>query len=120
MRLEFDRTTQTVTLSIERDYGKGQQQMPALLPGEMDDLEILFNVTYLLNAIKALGSSALKLVMNQPDTPANIYSAGDLEMPELNMEATYFVMPLSNREQASRMASKNAARATKEDTEPAD
>lgn len=116
VRLKFDRATQSVTLSIERDYGKGQQQMPAMLPDEMNDLEILFNVTYLLNAIKALGSSALKLVMNQPDTPANICSAGELEMPELNMEATYFVMPLSSREQASRMA-KDSTRTTTADAE---
>ncbi len=106
VRLRFDQATQMVTLSIEREYGKGQQMMPAMLSDDMDGMEVLFNVKYLLNVIKALGSAALKLVLDQPHTPVKICSAGAVEVPELNLEATYFVMPLFDRERAAQIAPK--------------
>jgi DNA polymerase III subunit beta len=106
VRLRFDQATQMVTLSIEREYGKGQQMMPAILSDDVDGMELLFNVKYLLNVIKALGSSALKLVLDQPNTPVKICSAGDVEVPELKLEATYFIMPLFDRERAAKTAPK--------------
>ncbi|HEY9628322.1 MAG TPA: DNA polymerase III subunit beta [Coleofasciculaceae cyanobacterium] len=120
VRLRFDQATQVVTLSIEREYGKGQQMMPAILSADVDGMDLLFNVKYLLNVIKMLGSSALKLVLDQPHTPVNICSAGDVEVPELNLEATYFVMPLFDRERAAKTTAKEFNAEAAKDAEPDD
>jgi DNA polymerase III subunit beta len=90
----FDHEAQKIELLIERDYGKGKQVMDADIPAELQGFEIRFNLQYLMNILRAMSSASLNLVMSKPSTPAKVESAGDLEIPELTMNATYFLMPM--------------------------
>lgn len=90
----FDSQQQTITLSIERDYGKGKQVLEAAIPDPLNGMTIKFNINYLLNILKAISSSALKLVVHQNNTPARVEATGDVDIPELRMEATYFLFPM--------------------------
>lgn len=101
----FDSQQQTIDLSIERDYGKGRQVLDAAIPETVNGMAIKFNVTYLLNILKAMSSSALKLVMHQFNTPAKVEAAGDVDIPELRMEATYFLFPMVDQDEMNGQAS---------------
>lgn len=101
----FDSQHQTIDLSIERDYGKGKQVLDAAIPETVNGMAIKFNVTYLLNILKAMSSSALKLVMHQLNTPAKVEAAGDVDIPELHMEATYFLFPMVDQDEMNGQAS---------------
>ncbi|KAM3101045.1 DNA polymerase III subunit beta [Phormidesmis sp. 146-12] len=97
----FDSQHQTIDLLIERDYGKGKQVLDAAIPETVKGMAIKFNVTYLLNILKAMSSSALKLVMHQFNTPAKVEAVGDVDIPELRMEATYFLFPMVNQDEVN-------------------
>lgn len=94
VKFVFDRDAQKIELLIERDYGKGKQVMDAEVPDDLEGFEIRFNLQYLMNILKAMSSASLNLVVNKPSTPAKVESAGDVEIPELIMTATYFLMPM--------------------------
>ena len=102
VRFYFDRPHQEIHLSIERDYGKGKQVVSAEVPADADQLEITFNVNYLLNAIRAISSSAVCITLNKPYTPVNLKPAGDVDIPGINMDATYFVLPQYDKEDAAK------------------
>jgi DNA polymerase III sliding clamp (beta) subunit (PCNA family) len=101
----FDSEQQTIDLSTERDYGKGKQVLDAAIPETVNGMAIKFNVTYLLNILKAMSSYALKLVMHQFNTPAKVEAAGDVDIPELRMEATYFLFPMVDQDEMNGQAS---------------
>ena len=105
----FDSQHQTIDLSIERDYGKGKQVLDAAVPETVNGMTIKFNITYLLNILKAMSSSALKLVMYQFNTPAKVEAAGDVDIPELRMEATYFLFPMVDQNEMNGQASSETA-----------
>jgi DNA polymerase III subunit beta len=109
IRLFYTSNTQEIHLSIERDYGKGKQVVAADIPPEVDQMEIMFNINYLLNALKAISSSAVCITMNKPYTPVSLKPAGDLENPEISLDATYFVLPLYDKEKAAEAMRKEAA-----------
>ncbi|WP_348251653.1 DNA polymerase III subunit beta [Leptolyngbya boryana] len=96
VKFTFNHEAQKIELLIEREYGKGKQIMDTEVPEELEGFEIRFNLQYLMNILKAMSSSALKLVMSKPHTPAKVESTGDFEIPELDMTATYFLMPMCN------------------------
>jgi DNA polymerase-3 subunit beta len=105
VKFSFDSQHQTIGLSIERDYGKGKQVLDAAIPETVNGMAIKFNITYLLNILKAMSSSALKLVMHQFNTPAKVEAAGDVDIPELRMEATYFLFPMVDQDEMNGQAS---------------
>ena len=72
-----------------QDVGSGSESLPAKLEG--DAMQIAFNVRYLLDGLKAMGSDRIVLHCNAPTTPAVLRSD---EVPEA---FTYLVMPVQIR-----------------------
>ena len=72
-----------------QDVGSGSESLPANLEG--DAMLIAFNVRYLLDGLKAMGSDRIVLHCNAPTTPAVLRSD---EVPEA---FTYLVMPVQIR-----------------------
>ncbi|MDF5708264.1 MAG: DNA polymerase III subunit beta [Nostoc sp. S4] len=91
--LQFDGSLQQLRLSIEREFGKGDQVIAAHLPSEMS-LNIQFNLKYLVEAAKAIPSSAIKMHLQQSDHPAMLVPYGDRPNPELQMSMRQFLLPL--------------------------
>ena len=72
-----------------QDVGSGSESLPANLEG--DAMQIAFNVRYLLDGLKAMGSDRIVLHCNAPTTPAVLRSD---EAPDA---FTYLVMPVQIR-----------------------
>ena len=72
-----------------QDVGSGSESLPSNLEG--DAMQIAFNVRYLLDGLKAMGSDRIVLHCNAPTTPAVLRSD---EVPEA---FTYLVMPVQIR-----------------------
>ena len=72
-----------------QDVGSGSESLPANLEG--DAMQIAFNVRYLLDGLKAMGSDRIVLHCNAPTTPAVLRSD---DVPEA---FTYLVMPVQIR-----------------------
>ena len=72
-----------------QDVGSGSESLAANLTG--DAIQIAFNVRYLLDGLKAMGSDRVVLHCNAPTTPAVLKPEGDAEA------FTYLVMPVPIR-----------------------
>ena len=72
-----------------QDVGSGSESLAASLTG--DAIQIAFNVRYLLDGLKAMGSDRVVLHCNAPTTPAVLQPEGDAEA------FTYLVMPVQIR-----------------------
>ena len=72
-----------------QDVGSGSESLPASLTG--DAIQIAFNVRYVLDGLKAIGSDRVVLHCNAPTTPAVLKPEGDAEA------FTYLVMPVQIR-----------------------
>jgi DNA polymerase-3 subunit beta len=89
VKLFIDGTTSQLTLSVEaQDVGSGRETVPVQISG--DDLEIAFNVRYLLDGLKALSSSEIQIQCNSSTSPAVLIPVGGIKM-------TYLVMPVQVR-----------------------
>lgn len=73
-------------LSVDaKDIGNAKQFIPADLTGE--DTEIAFNIKYLMDGLKALPASDIKMQLNEWNQPVIFTPLGSLKM-------TYLVMPV--------------------------
>jgi len=72
-----------------QDVGSGSESLAANLEG--DAMQIAFNVRYLLDGLKAMGSDRIVLHCNAPTTPAVLRS------DEASEAFTYLVMPVQIR-----------------------
>ncbi len=72
-----------------QDVGSGSESLPSNLEG--DAMQIAFNVRYLLDGLKAMGSDRIVLHCNAPTTPAVLRSE------EVSEAFTYLVMPVQIR-----------------------
>ncbi|MBW4613402.1 MAG: DNA polymerase III subunit beta [Desmonostoc vinosum HA7617-LM4] len=89
VKISIDSAAQEITLSCElQDVGSGRESMPAQISGE--DIEIAFNVRYLMEGLKALPSSEIQIHLNQSLTPVIFTPVGGLKM-------TYLAMPVQIR-----------------------
>ncbi|MBE9007182.1 DNA polymerase III subunit beta [Fortiea sp. LEGE XX443] len=89
VKLTIDSAAQELTLSCEaQEMGSGRESMPAEISGE--DIEIAFNVKYLMEGLKALPSSEIQMHINQNLTPVIFTPLGGLKM-------TYLAMPVQLR-----------------------
>ncbi|QQE66409.1 DNA polymerase III subunit beta [Leptolyngbya sp. BL0902] len=80
---------QKITLSIEvQEVAKGREGLSAQMIG--DDLEIAFNVRYLLDGLKAIDSNQVKIQCNAATSPAIFSPFGEDDI-------TYLVMPIQIR-----------------------
>ncbi|WP_413201363.1 DNA polymerase III subunit beta [Nostoc piscinale] len=89
VKLTIDHAAQELTLSCEaQEMGSGRESIPAEISGE--DIEIAFNVKYLMEGLKALPSSEIQMHINQNLTPVIFTPLGGLKM-------TYLAMPVQMR-----------------------
>jgi len=89
VKITIDSTGQEISLSVEApDVAAGRESLPAQVSGE--DVEIAFNVKYLLDGLKALPSSEIQIQLNNPTSPAVLVPIGAAKM-------TYLLMPVQIR-----------------------
>ncbi len=89
VKITVDSTGQEISLSVEApDVAAGRESLPAQISGE--DVEIAFNVKYLLDGLKALPSNEIQIQLNNPTSPAVLVPIGATKM-------TYLLMPVQIR-----------------------
>ncbi len=89
VKVSINSAAQEITLSCEaQDVGSGRESIPAQISGE--DLEIAFNIRYLMEGLKELPSSEVQVHLNQALTPVIFTPLGGLKM-------TYLAMPVQLR-----------------------
>ncbi len=89
VKVSFNSTGQEISLSVEApDVATGCESLPAQISG--DDLDIAFNVKYLLDGLKAINSNEIQLKLNNSTSPAIITPIGATQM-------TYLIMPVQIR-----------------------
>jgi DNA polymerase-3 subunit beta len=89
VKVTIDSAMQEITLSCEtQELGAGKESMVAQISGE--DIEIAFNVKYLMEGLKALPGSEILMQLNKPLTPVIFTPLGGLKM-------TYLAMPVQLR-----------------------
>jgi len=72
-----------------QDLGRGSESVAAVISGE--EIQIAFNVRYLLEGLKAMGADQVVLQCNAPTTPAVLVPVDDEDA------FTYLVMPVQIR-----------------------
>ena len=89
VKLTLNSVDQELVLSVDaQDVGNGREAMPAQISGE--DLEIAFNVKYLLEGLKAFNTADVQMQFNTSTSPAIVTPLGGMKM-------TYLVMPVQVR-----------------------
>lgn len=89
VKLSINSNGQEISISVDSpDVATGQESMPAQISG--DDLDIAFNVKYLLDGLKALPSNEIQLQLNNATNPVILTPIGALKM-------TYLIMPVQIR-----------------------
>lgn len=89
VKLSFMPTESAVALSVEaQEVGSGREVVPAQITGE--ELDIAFNVRYLLDGLKAFESSEVQIQCNSATSPSVLVPLGEVKM-------TYLVMPVQIR-----------------------
>jgi DNA polymerase III subunit beta len=89
VKISIDSGGDEITLSVEaQDVGSGRESMPAQISGE--DIEIAFNVKYLMEGLKALPAQEILMQLNGNLTPVIFTPLGGLKM-------TYLAMPVQLR-----------------------
>lgn len=89
IKFSIDQGKQELVLSVEaQDVGNGREAIAAQVSGE--DLDIAFNVKYLLEGLKAITTDMVQMQFNTATSPAILTPLGELKM-------TYLVMPVQIR-----------------------
>ncbi|MGD1872105.1 MAG: DNA polymerase III subunit beta [Mastigocoleus sp.] len=89
VKLSIDSGQQNIVLSVEtQDIGSGREPIPAQISGE--DIDIAFNIKYLMEGLKAISASEIQMQLNTSLTPVIFTPLGELKM-------TYLAMPVQIR-----------------------
>ncbi|MBW4632728.1 MAG: DNA polymerase III subunit beta [Iphinoe sp. HA4291-MV1] len=89
VKISMDSEAQEITISCEaQDVGNGRELMPAQILGE--EIDIAFNIKYLMEGLKALPSTEIQMQLNGNLTPVIFTPLGGLKM-------TYLAMPVQLR-----------------------
>lgn len=89
VKLTMDSVNQQLSLSVDaQDVGSGKETIPAQITGE--DLDIAFNVKYLMDGLKVVTTSEVQMQLNTATSPAILTPLGGVKM-------TYLVMPVQIR-----------------------
>ncbi|MFN7715731.1 MAG: DNA polymerase III subunit beta [Pseudanabaenaceae cyanobacterium] len=89
VKVTIDANAQEIALSVDSpDVATGKESLPAQVSGE--DMEIAFNVKYLLEGLKAISGSEVHLQLNTPTSPVIL-------TPISAMKMTYLLMPVQIR-----------------------
>lgn len=89
VKFSIDSVNQELALSVEaQDVGSGRELMQAQISGE--DIEIAFNIKYLIDGLKALQSSEIQMQLNTATSPVILTPLNSFKM-------TYLIMPVQIR-----------------------
>ncbi|MBE9099605.1 DNA polymerase III subunit beta [Vacuolonema iberomarrocanum] len=89
VKFNISNTDQEIVLSVDApDVGSGREALPAQVSG--DDLEIAFNVKYLLEGLKTFNTTDIQMQFNTATSPSIVTPLGGMKM-------TYLVMPVQVR-----------------------
>ncbi|WP_421655186.1 DNA polymerase III subunit beta [Leptothermofonsia sp. ETS-13] len=89
VKITLDGVNQQLTLSVDaQDVGSGKETIPAQITG--DELDIAFNVKYLMDGLKVITTSEVQMQLNSATSPAILTPLGGVKM-------TYLVMPVQIR-----------------------
>jgi DNA polymerase III subunit beta len=89
VKFSIDSGKGEISLSVEAaDRGSGRESLPAQISGT--DLDIAFNVKYLMDGLKTLPTQEIVINLNGPLEPVILTPLGGLKM-------TYLVMPVQLR-----------------------
>lgn len=89
VKLSISSAQGQVALSVDApDVGSGREVIPAQVSG--DDLDIAFNVRYLMDGLKTLTTTEVQFQFNTSTSPAILVPLGGIKM-------TYLVMPVQVR-----------------------
>jgi len=88
-KVSIDSESQEITLSVEtQEIGSGMESMPAQILGE--DIDIAFNIKYLMEGLKALPSAEIQMQLNNNLAPVIFSPIGGVKM-------IYLAMPVQLR-----------------------
>lgn len=89
VKVSLDSTNQQISLSVDaQDVGSGRESVPAQITG--DDLDVAFNVKYLMDGLKVITTTDVQIQLNTATSPAVLSPLGGMKM-------TYLVMPVQVR-----------------------
>ncbi|MFN3359930.1 MAG: DNA polymerase III subunit beta [Pseudanabaenaceae cyanobacterium] len=89
VKITIDELNQEIALAVDTpEVAAGKESLPAQVAG--GNLEIAFNVKYLLDGLKAVNTTDVILQMNTPTSPAVLKPIGGTKI-------TYLVMPVQIR-----------------------
>ncbi len=89
VKFTIDSNNQELALSVNaQDVGNGRELLSAQISGE--SLDIAFNIKYLMEGIKAVGTSDIQIQLNTALSPVILTPLGGLKM-------TYLIMPVQIR-----------------------
>ncbi len=89
VKFSIDSTNNTIALSVEsQERGSGRESLMAQISG--DDLDIAFNIKYLMDGLKTLPTQEITIALNGPLEPVILTPLGGIKM-------TYLVMPVQLR-----------------------
>jgi DNA polymerase III subunit beta len=89
VKFSIDSTNQSINLSVEsQDRGSGRESLVAQISGA--DLDIAFNIKYLMDGLKTLPTQEITISLNGPLEPVILTPLGGVKM-------TYLVMPVQLR-----------------------
>ncbi len=89
VKFTMDSLNQELFLSVDaKEVGSGRESMAAQISG--DDMEIAFNLKYLMEGLKAIPSNEIQLQLNEASNPVILTPLGGLKM-------TYLIMPVQLR-----------------------
>jgi DNA polymerase-3 subunit beta len=89
VKFSIDSSGQSIALSVEaQDRGSGRESLIAQISGA--DLDIAFNVKYLMDGLKTLPTQEITISLNGPLEPVILTPLGGVKM-------TYLVMPVQLR-----------------------
>lgn len=90
VKFHIDTDKQELALSVDaQDVGSGKEFLPAEISGG-GNLDIAFNIAYLMDGVKALPSGEIEMHLNTAVTPVVLTPIGGLQM-------TYLIMPVQIR-----------------------
>lgn len=89
VKIKLDAVNQQLDVSAEApQFGSGEESLPAQISGT--DLEVAFNVKYLIDGLKAMTASEVQIQMNAATAPVILSPLSGTKM-------TYLIMPIQLR-----------------------
>lgn len=91
--LNLQPTSQKLSLSVEREFGKGKEEITAVAEPE-SDLQIAFNIRYFLEGAKSINTEQIQINITHSLGPCIITPFGNRNNSTRFFDSKYLLMPL--------------------------